>query len=93
MTVKTTLSFTDRHHQFLTEQVADGVFASQSAAVAAAIEQMMEDKRERDVALAAMADEIRERMKTPREEFITLEEALAPTREMLAKARLAVAQA
>ena len=27
MTVKTTLSFTDRHHQFLSEKVGQGVFA------------------------------------------------------------------
>lgn len=41
MTVKTTLSFTDRHHRFLTEKVGAGVFASQSALVAAALEQMI----------------------------------------------------
>jgi Arc/MetJ-type ribon-helix-helix transcriptional regulator len=41
MTVKTTLSFTDRHHHFLSEKVGQGVFATQSAAVAAALEQMM----------------------------------------------------
>jgi Arc/MetJ-type ribon-helix-helix transcriptional regulator len=38
MTVKTTLSFTDRHHHFLSEKVGQGVFATQSAAVAAALE-------------------------------------------------------
>jgi len=27
MTAKTTLSFTDRHHQFLSEKVRQGVFA------------------------------------------------------------------
>ena len=47
MTVKTTLSFTDRHHRFLTDKVGQGVFASQSAAVAAALEQMMRDEEER----------------------------------------------
>ena len=55
MTVKTTLSFTDRHHQFLSEKVGQGVFATQSAAVAAALEQMMQDEQERDVALSALA--------------------------------------
>jgi len=59
MTVKTTLSFTDRHHQFLSEKVGQGVFATQSAAVAAALEQMMQDEQERDVALSALAQEIR----------------------------------
>ena len=37
MTVKTNLSFTDRHHRYLLEKVCQGVFATRSAAVAAAI--------------------------------------------------------
>ena len=53
MTIKTTLSFTDRHHRFLTDKVGQGVFASQSAAVAAALEQMMRDEEERELALGA----------------------------------------
>ena len=44
MTVKTTLSFTDRHHRFLMRSINDGVFATQSAAVAAALEQMIQDE-------------------------------------------------
>ena len=44
MTIKTTLSFTDRHHRFLSEKVGEGVFATQSAAVASAIEQMMQGR-------------------------------------------------
>lgn len=35
MTVKTTLGFTDHHHGFLANQMGQGVFALQSAAVAA----------------------------------------------------------
>ncbi len=66
MTVKTTLSFTDRHHHFLSEKVGQGVFATQSAAVAAALEQMMQDEEEREVALSALGQEIRARMETPR---------------------------
>ena len=31
MTVKTTLSFTDRHHLFLSEKVSEGVYATRSA--------------------------------------------------------------
>ena len=65
MTVKTTLSFTDRHHRFLTDKVGQGVFASQSAAVAAALEQMMRDEEERELALGAMAEEIQARLDTP----------------------------
>ncbi len=70
MTVKTTLSFTDRHHRYLAEKVGQGVFATRSAAVAAAIEQMMQDETERNVALLALAEEIRMRMLTPRCEFV-----------------------
>ena len=56
MTVKTTLSFTDRHHQYLSEKVGQGVFATRSATVAAAIEQIMQDETERNVALSALAE-------------------------------------
>lgn len=54
MIVKITLSFIDRHHQFLSEKVGQAVFATQSAAVAAALEQKMQDEQERDVALPAL---------------------------------------
>lgn len=77
MTVKTTLSFTDRHAEFLKSKVEEGVYASTSAAVAAAVEEMIRDEMEREVALNAMADEIRARMATPREEFIDEEEAFS----------------
>ncbi|MDE2925957.1 MAG: hypothetical protein OXT71_06110 [Acidobacteriota bacterium] len=70
MTVKTTLSFTDRHHRYLMEKVGQGVFGTRSAAVAAAIEQMMRDETERNVALSALAQEIRMRMQTPRSEYV-----------------------
>lgn len=84
MTVKTTLSFTDRHHRFLTEKVGAGVFASQSALVAAALEQMIQDEEEREVALGAFADEIRSRLQTPREAFVDGDEAVARARARLA---------
>lgn len=87
MTVKTTLSFTDRHHSFLTEKVAEGVFASQSAAVAAALEQMMRDEEEREVALQTMADEIRARMQTAREDYIAPEAAFAAARRRIGSAQ------
>lgn len=57
MTVRTTLSFTDRHHRFLARKVEEGVFASASAAVAAAVEQMIEDEAVRGASLEAMAEE------------------------------------
>ncbi|MCU0732698.1 hypothetical protein VB636_10100 [Paracoccus sp. APAP_BH8] len=87
MTVKTTLSFTDRHHQFLSEKVGQGVFATQSAAVAAALEQMMQDEEERNVALQALAQEIRARMETPREAFIDEDGAFAAARASIEAAR------
>ncbi len=80
MTVKTTLSFTDRHHRFLARKVEEGVFATVSAAVAAAVEQMMEDERARETALGVMADEIRARMATPPASYIGIEEAFADAR-------------
>lgn len=87
MTVKTTLSFTDRHHQFLSDKARQSVFATQSAAVAAALEQMMQDEWERDVALSALANEIRARMETPREAFIDQDDAFAAARRTLGAAR------
>jgi len=83
MTVKTTLSFTDRHHDFLQRKVGEGAFASASSAVAAAIEQMMTDEAARDVALVAMADEIRARMATPEAEFTDADTAFAGARAAL----------
>lgn len=87
MTVKTTLSFTDRHHQFISEKVGQGVFATQSAAVAAALEQMMQDEEERNVALQALAQEIRARMETPRDAFIDAEDAFAAARASIEATR------
>lgn len=85
MTVRTTLSFTDRHHRFLAGKVEEGVFASTSAAVAAAVERMIEDEAARETALEAMADEIRTRMATPPEAFLDLEGAFAGARARLAR--------
>ncbi|RJF86624.1 hypothetical protein D3874_05980 [Oleomonas cavernae] len=84
MTVKTTLSFTDRHHRFIAEKVGTGVFASHSAAVSAAIELMMQDEAEREVALAALADEIRDRMRTPRDEFVDEDQVVGAARARIA---------
>ena len=53
------LSFTDRHDRFLARKVEEGVFATTSAAVAAALERMIEDDEAREAALAAMAEAIR----------------------------------
>ena len=79
MTVKTTLSFTDRHHRYLVEKVGQGVFGTRSAVVAA-IEQMMQDETERNVALSALAEEIRKRMRTPRSEFVDQDHVFSAAR-------------
>lgn len=89
MTVKTTLSFTERHHLFLLEKVGEGVFATQSAAVAAAIEQMMQDEVDREVALSALSEEIRIRMQTPRSEFVDQDRAFSAARATVEAARKA----
>jgi antitoxin ParD1/3/4 len=87
MTVKTTLSFTDRHHQFVASKVDQGVFATQSAAVAAALEQMMQDEEERDLALTCLANEIRARMETPPASFIDEESAFSAAHRTIQAAR------
>ncbi|MGY6697751.1 MAG: hypothetical protein ACXIUW_17235 [Roseinatronobacter sp.] len=80
MTDKTTLSFTDRHHRFLTDKVGEDVFASQSAAVAEALERMIRDEEERAIALDAMSEEIRARMRTPHAEYVDPSGAFAASR-------------
>ena len=87
MTVKTTLSFTDRHHHFLSEKVGQGIFATQSAAVAAALDLMMQDEAERDLALSALTQEIRARMEMPRAAFIDQVDAFAAARTTVSAAR------
>ena len=87
MTVKTTLSFTDRHHRFLSEKVGEGVFATQSAAVASAIEQMMQDEQEREIALSALAEEIRTRMQTVRAAYVDDEQAFSAARAAVEASR------
>ena len=74
MTVKTTLSFTDRHHDFLKSKVDQGVFATPSAAVASAIEQLIEDEIQRQNALGAISSIITKRMETPKSEFVAGED-------------------
>lgn len=77
MTTRTTLSFTDRHHRFLTELVESGVHATTSAAVAAAIEDMIRAEEERRMMLDALSDTIRARAATPPELYVDADEAFA----------------
>ena len=87
MTIKTTLSFTDRHHRFLSEKVGEGLFATQSAVVANAIERMMQDEEEREVALSALAEEVRTRLQTARSEYVDSETAFSAARASVEAAR------
>ncbi|MBK1669554.1 hypothetical protein CKO28_16060 [Rhodovibrio sodomensis] len=87
MTVKTTLSLPDRHHRFLTEKVGQGMFASQSSAVAAALEQMIRDEEERDMALGTLAGEVQSRLQTPRKDYVEGDDAFAAARSQLQTSR------
>ena len=73
MTVKSTVSFTDKHHQFAVKKVEEGAFASVSSIVAAGLERMMQDEQERDIALQAMKQVIEQRMQTPDEEWVDMD--------------------
>ena len=87
MAVNTTLSLTERHNGFLLAKVREGIFATRSAVVAAAVEQMIQDEAEREVALSALADEIRERVHTPRSDYVGQERAFSSARATIDAAR------
>jgi antitoxin ParD1/3/4 len=87
MTIKTTLSFTERHHRFLMEQVQNGVYATASAGVAAAIEEMMRAEEERRLRLSAYADVIRERAATSLDEYVDEEDVFGPAFAAIEAAR------
>ena len=69
MTVRASVSFTERNHEFARHLVRQGVFNSVSAVVAAGLQALRDRDEERALALDAMAEEIRRRTLTPREEF------------------------
>lgn len=78
MTVKSTVSFTDKHHEFAANKVAEGSFASVSSVIAAGIEQLMQEEKEREAALEAMKITIKRRMETPAEEWLELNDSNNP---------------
>lgn len=90
MTTKTTISFTDRHHQYAREKVKEGSYASVSSFVAASLEQAIQEEQERDAALEAMKETIQRRMQTPRAEWIDHQPENDPMFERVRR-RLAVA--
>ena len=72
MTVKSTVSFTDRHHEFAQKKVKDGVFASVSSLVAAGIEQVMREEEERNATLEAMKETIKRRAELPENQWVEM---------------------
>ncbi len=74
MTIKSTVSFTQRHHDFAKSLVEEGVYASVSSVVAAGIERVMQDKEERAMVLEGMKEAVNRRMNTPREEWVEVKE-------------------
>lgn len=74
MTVKTAVSFTERHHQYAKQKVKEGSFASVSSLVAQGIEKLMQEEQEREAVLSGMSEAIRTRMQTPRSEFIEMDQ-------------------
>ena len=83
MTHKTTLKFIGWRHHFVTEKVGDGVLVAQSAAVAVALEQMIRDEEERAILLDGMADEVRARMQTSRDEYVDPAPGFAAARQTI----------
>ena len=51
MTVKSTVSFTERHHEFAKLKTDEGQHASVSSVVAAGIERLIQDEEEREIIL------------------------------------------
>lgn len=70
MTVKSTVSFTDQHHQYAKDKAEKGESNSVSSVVAAGIELLIKDEQEREAAIQAMSESIRTRLSTPRKEWI-----------------------
>lgn len=74
MTVKSTVSFTDKHHEFAAQKVKEGAYASVSSVIAAGIEQLMQEEAEREAALKAMQKTIQMRMQTPESDWAEFDE-------------------
>ncbi|MGO4437607.1 ribbon-helix-helix domain-containing protein [Rhizobium sp. RAF56] len=74
MTVKTTITLSARHMEFAEKMVKSGGYPSISNVIEAGIEQMMHDERLTTDALSGMEDEIRERMKLPRDQWVSMDE-------------------
>lgn len=74
MSVKSSVSFTDRHHKFAREKVDEGIFTSVSSLVALGIERLMQDETERAVMLDSLSETIKQRMETPKSNWVKMED-------------------
>lgn len=74
MTIKNTITLSDRYMRYAEQQVEDGQFPSVEKVVEAGLDALMraetELTQEHHDAVTAMAGVIRERMDTPRDQFI-----------------------
>ncbi len=75
MTVNSTVSFTNRHHEFAMKKVQDGSYASVSSLAADGIERLMQEEEERKDLVAGMAGLIKARMETPRPRFVEMDDS------------------
>lgn len=75
MTVKTSISFTDRHHHFIKEMVDQGTISSVSSVVALGIEKLMQEEVQKDFMLEGLAETIRSRMETPHPDWVAMNES------------------
>ena len=86
MTVKSSISFTDRHHRFVRDKVDQGVFTSVSSLVALGIERLIQEEAEQQAMLAGLKDTIAVRMATPNDQWVTMDDSdglFAEARERL----------
>lgn len=74
MTIKNTITLSDRYMRYAEQQVEDGQFPSVEKVVEAGLDELMRSADgmtpEHHDAVTAMADVIRERLDTPRDQFI-----------------------
>ena len=73
MTVKSSVSFTERHHKFARQKVESGVYNSVSGLVALGIERLMQDEVEREIMLQNLSQTVARRMQTPKESWIAVD--------------------
>jgi len=74
MTVKSSISFTDRHHKFLKQKVEEGVSPSVSSLVASGVERLIQEEAQQQAMLEGLTKIIEARMQTPEDEWIVVEE-------------------